>query len=90
MIQPLSAERFYLSHTDFISFYLQGAVYKEVGEESIREEFPIPAILTQSGNVMTLNVDGSPLIFERDDLMNVLINRLVALGQASIALIILF
>jgi|GEM_PF-3389649 len=88
MIQPLSAERFYLSHTDFISFYLQGAVYKEVGEESIREEFPIPAILTQSGNVMTLNVDGSPLIFERDDLMNVLINRLVALGQASIALII--
>lgn len=88
MIQPLSVERFYLSHTDFISFYLQGAVYKEVGEESIREEFPIPAILTQSGNVMTLNVDGSPLIFERDDLMNVLINRLVALGQASIALII--
>ena len=59
-----------------------------MGEESIREEFPIPAILTQSGNVMTLNVDGSPLIFERDDLMNVLINRLVALGQASIALII--
>jgi len=88
MIQPLSVERFYLSHTDFISFYLQGAVYKEVGEESIREEFPIPAILTQSGNVMTLNVDGSPLIFERDGLMNVLINRLVALGQASIALII--
>jgi len=88
MIQPLSAERFYLSHTDFISFDLQGAVYKDVGEERIREEFPIPAILTQSGDVMTLNINGSPLTFERDGLINVLINRLVALGQASIALII--
>lgn len=88
MIQPLSAERFYLTHTDFISFDLQGAIYKEVGEKSIREEFPIPTVLTQSGDLLTLNIDGSPLTFERDDLMNVLINRLVALGQASIALII--
>ena len=88
MIQPLSAERFYLTHTDFISFDLQGAIYKEVGEKSIREEFPIPTVLTQSADLLTLNIDGSPLTFERDDLMNVLINRLVALGQASIALII--
>ena len=88
MIQPLSAERFYLSDTDSISFDLQGAMYKEVGEESVREEFPIPAVLTQSGDLMTLNIDGSPLTFERDDLMNVLFNRLVALVQGSVALVI--
>jgi hypothetical protein len=89
MIQPLTAERFYLSDTDFIGFDLQGAIYKQVGEESVREEFPIPTILTQSKDLMTLNVDGSPLTFERDGLMNVLINRLVAMGQASVALLIL-
>lgn len=88
MIQPLSAERFYLSDTDFISFDLQGAMYKEVGEESVREEFPIPAVLTQTGDLMTLNIDGSPLTFERDNLMNVLINRLVALMQGGVALVI--
>lgn len=88
MIQPLSAERFYLSDTDFISFDLQGAMYKEVGEESVREEFPIPAVLTQTGDLMILNIDGSPLTFERDNLMNVLINRLVALMQGGVALVI--
>lgn len=69
MIQPLSAKRFYLSDADFISFDLKGAIYREVGEESVEEEFPIPVVLTQTGRSLILDVNGSSLRFERDSLI---------------------
>lgn len=88
MIQPLTAGRFYLPDSDVISFDLQGAIYKEVAEESVREEIPIPAVLTQSGKSLILNVNGSSLRFERDNLIDVAINRLFALGQLAVSLVL--
>lgn len=88
MIQPLSAKRFYLSDTDFVSFDLKGAIYKEVGEESVREEFPIPVVLSQIGKSLILDVDGSSLRFERDNLIDVAISRLFALGQGFVSLVL--
>ncbi len=50
--------------------------------------FPIPVTLTQSGDSMKLAVYESSLTFERDSLVTVALNRLIALAQASVALIV--
>ena len=88
-IQPLSLERFYLPDTDHIDFDLRGEVFKQNGDKSVREEVPIPVTLTQSGDSMKLAVYGSSLSFERDSLVTVALNRLIALAQASVALILM-
>lgn len=88
IIQPLSSERFYLPDTDHIDFNLRGEVFKQNGDNSVREEFPIPVTLTQSGDSMKLAVFESSLTFERDSLVTLVLNRLIALAQTSVALIV--